>query len=339
MKTKVFNKWFALLFTVIMVLAVSCKGDEGPMGPVGPQGEQGVQGVQGAQGIPGKDGNLFYYGNGAPKANLGKEGDMYLDKAASKLYGPKEKSGWGSGQSLIGAKGDKGDKGEKGAKGDKGDIGADGSTIHNGSGAPGGNIGKLGDYYIDTVTGDLWRLGRLVDALVWRKVANIKGNANVKSTPWYIFDEIGQWKTIHSDFIFFEDFNDIFNFSEQTIKDIAAGKYIVLAYIKKSFNDPFVRPLPNFIAKGHEPEFGAGRKMFNYTYSAKPDGKYFRAEINLSSTDGTEVKAHKGNWYYRLVFVGVEDGFFKSSTSKEVLKEELQKLSYEEVCERYGIEP
>ncbi len=106
MKAKVLEiRWFAVLLTAIMMLVVSCTGDEGPMGTGGPKGDQGVQGVQGVQGIPGEDGNLFYYGNGAPAATLGKAGDMYLDKAGILLYGPKTTTGWGAGVSLKGATG------------------------------------------------------------------------------------------------------------------------------------------------------------------------------------------------------------------------------------------
>ena len=42
---------------------------------------------------------------------------------------------------------------------------------------------------------------------------------------------------------------------------------------------------------------------------------------------------------YRLIFIGIDGGVMKSIPAKELLEEELSKLSYEKVCERYDIEP
>ena len=44
----------------------------------------------------------FLSGTGAPAPDLGVVGDMYLDSTASRLYGPKTLSGWGSGIDLQG---------------------------------------------------------------------------------------------------------------------------------------------------------------------------------------------------------------------------------------------
>ena len=113
----------------------------------------------------------FIAGAGAPAADKGKVGDLYFDTVGKALYGPKTAEGWGAPKSLKGDKGDKGDKGatgdkgDKGATGDKGDKGAngdkgdkgnpgangkDGSVIHSGTTEPTANIGKIGDWYIDT---------------------------------------------------------------------------------------------------------------------------------------------------------------------------------------------
>ncbi len=124
--------------------------------------------------------------------------------------------------------------------------------------------------------------------------------------------------------------------TDQSVKDIHDGKYIVLAYIR-----PFstlVFPLPAFFPFNSLTEFGMGRKMFNYDYVATADGANFLIQITLGSTDGSPVTPYQGNWVYRLVFVGVDGGEFKSAVSTDALREELQQLSYEEVCERYGIE-
>ncbi len=323
------TRWFAVLLTAIMVVSVSCKGDEGPMGPAGPKGDAGPQGVQGAQGIPGKDGNLFYYGNGAPAANVGNVGDMYLDKTASELYGPKTASGWGTGKSLIGA---------------KGAPGAAGSQILSGDGPPANNLGKKSDWYFNKNNASI--IGPKPSDTSWAGASwtSLKGdkgdmgNANVKYRGWFAFDWASDWVQAKPDFAFFNDGNNVFLFSPQTIKDLWNGKYVTLCYIRKSDLN-LVWPLPAFFANGDNPEFGNGRKMLNYLFLAAADGSRFEFELNVTSTDGTPVKGAKGNWQYRLVFIGVDGGELRSAVSTDAIKEELQQLSYEEVCQRYGIEP
>ena len=139
-------------------------------------------------------GNQILSGMGAPSENLGNIGDYYLDLSNTNLYGAKTAQGWGTPISLKGIQGDKGDtgakgdKGDTGAKGDKGDAGAkgdagtkgngqnvgqkgdkgdkgeqgeqgvagkDGTKIYAGVGAP-TNIGKAGDWYIDTLNKRLY---------------------------------------------------------------------------------------------------------------------------------------------------------------------------------------
>lgn len=51
------------------------------------------------------DGLAVLNGTGAPPAALGRIGELYLDTAATRLYGPKTAAGWGSGVSLIGPPG------------------------------------------------------------------------------------------------------------------------------------------------------------------------------------------------------------------------------------------
>ena len=131
----------------------------------------------------------FIAGAGAPAADKGKVGDLYFDTTGKALYGPKTAECWGAPKSLKGDKGEKGDKGNSGEKGDKGNPGEkgdkgnpgekgdkgnpgekgdkgnpgekgdkgnpgangkDGSVIHSGTTEPTANIGKIGDWYIDT---------------------------------------------------------------------------------------------------------------------------------------------------------------------------------------------
>jgi hypothetical protein len=59
-------------------------------------------------------GNTILSGSGAPSSALGVNGDIYLDTAATRLYGPKAAGAWGSGVALIGASGANGTNGTNG---------------------------------------------------------------------------------------------------------------------------------------------------------------------------------------------------------------------------------
>lgn len=164
---KTIKYYTALLFVSVMLFTVSsCSEKEGPMGTQGPQGEQGIPGVAG------KDGGVFYSGNGAPTTTLGSNGDMYLDKSASNLYGPKTDSGWGAPLNL---------KGATGAKGSTGATGSPGSKILSGTGNPKSVVGAFGDYYLNITTGDLFGPKT---ASGWGTPINLKGTANVIASTW-----------------------------------------------------------------------------------------------------------------------------------------------------------
>ncbi|WP_304296799.1 leucine-rich repeat domain-containing protein [Capnocytophaga leadbetteri] len=95
-----------------------------------------LKGIQGAKGDKGDKGDTGAKGD---KGDTGAKGD----KGDAGAKGDKGDTG---------AKGDKGDTGAKGDKGDKGEqgvAGQDGTKIYAGMGAP-NNIGKVGDWYIDT---------------------------------------------------------------------------------------------------------------------------------------------------------------------------------------------
>jgi len=62
----------------------------------------------------GGGGNTILSGSGAPSSALGVNGDIYLDTAATRLYGPKTAGAWGSGVALIGAPGANGANGTNG---------------------------------------------------------------------------------------------------------------------------------------------------------------------------------------------------------------------------------
>jgi hypothetical protein len=95
--------------------------------------------------LQGPPGPGLLAGTGAPTTSLGQIGDLYFDKSAKNLYGPKAAAGWGAPIPLVGASGVKGDRGF-------------GWFV--GHGAPTTVAGTIpGDLYLDDVTGDVYRLG------------------------------------------------------------------------------------------------------------------------------------------------------------------------------------
>ena len=124
------------------------------------------------------------------------------------------------------------------------------------------------------------------------------GNANVKCTEWIAFATKANWAQYKLDFAFFKHDNTVFKFSAKTIKDMTDGKYVSLCYIKTTTRN-YVWNLPAFFAVNDFTEFGNGRKMVNYATFA--NGTNFCCEINLTSTDGTEVTGAQGTWQYRLI--------------------------------------
>lgn len=122
-------------------------GPTGPQGPIGPTGLKGDKGEKGDTGATG------------PKGDTGSTG-------LTGAQGP---------QGLQGIKGDKGDTGAtgpQGLKGDKGDTGDDGDTWHSGPDAPSPSLGKVGDFYLETINGNVHEK---TDATTWVITSNIRG--------------------------------------------------------------------------------------------------------------------------------------------------------------------
>lgn len=179
----------SMRYIYILFLAsclISCEKE----GPVGPQGKQGVEGQQG---IPGTDSNVILYGNAAPSNNVGKVGDFFIDKTTSRLYGPKTGSDWGTPVNLGGASGTSAMAGSQFLTGDK---------------APENSLGKPGDFYFDTESGQLF--GPKSNDNTWTQVTSLKGqqgdagSANIYSSDWIDFDWTGKlgesWANFDYDF-------------------------------------------------------------------------------------------------------------------------------------------
>ncbi len=117
-----------------------------------------------AKSIAGREGdavNTILNGRGAPKTNMGVDGDFFIDITSFTIYGPKKNGKWPGGVSLRGpqgaegkvgergtagsagtsTKGEKGDKGDRGERGEQGERGATGAT---GEAGPQGATGATG---------------------------------------------------------------------------------------------------------------------------------------------------------------------------------------------------
>lgn len=129
---------------------------------------RGAQGAQGPAGPPGADGTVIYSGNSVPDPVLGKAGDFYFDKTNILMYGPKTLTGgWGTGVSL---------KGTDGTNGTNGTNGTDGKTILNGQGVPSPALGNVGDFYINTLTYDIYGPKTLTGG--WGNATSLKSPAS-----------------------------------------------------------------------------------------------------------------------------------------------------------------
>lgn len=105
-------------------------GPSGPQGAQGPAGPAGAQGPAGPAGPTGPAGASVLNGMGPPAANLGKDGDFYVDRATWMLYGPRTAQGWGIPVSLVGPAGPAGADGAPGAQGPQGPAGAPGKAAN-----------------------------------------------------------------------------------------------------------------------------------------------------------------------------------------------------------------
>ena len=117
--------------------------------------------AQGEQGEPGKDGTSLLTGNGEPSANLGKNGDSYIDLDTWNFY-VKTSGTWIHTGNI---------KGEQGNQGNDGIDGIDGTAVLTGEGEPSVGTGKNGDSYIDLSTWNYY----VKENDEWVLKGNIKG--------------------------------------------------------------------------------------------------------------------------------------------------------------------
>ena len=323
------NRWIVALFSVAMLMGVSCAKD-------GEQGAPGKNGVDGVNGKDGKDGASILSGAGVPNASLGKIGDFYFDTNTKNILGPKTEAGWGIGYPL---------KGTDGVKGDKGDKGTDGNTILSGTTDPAANAGKQGDYYLNTSNQKLYGPKT---ASGWGTPVTLKGkdgNANVFATQWIPFDGTSDWwSDPPTGGIGFFDrvIIPLFDNGEEGQKHYQGnehvGNHVILIFAKRYEYEAKQLPEVMYLSD----KFGTGKKVMQGNYFFD-NYSQFSIAIKVIPLDGNAVTPYQGDYHYRVVCIGInsideyETGDVVRPANIEAVKEELKSLSYEEVCKRFNL--
>lgn len=167
------------------------QGIQGPIGLTGPQGEQGIQGIPGVQGEPGETGPAGPQGETGPQGPQGETGPTGATGATGATGeqgpigltgdpGPQGEVGPQGPEGPAGATGATGATGEPGPTGPTGETGATGSTgpagqatvWRNTTGIPSGATGIVGDWAIDTATGNVWEK---TGVSTWTARGTVKG--------------------------------------------------------------------------------------------------------------------------------------------------------------------
>ena len=129
------------------------------------QGPQGIQGPQGATG----QAEAWSSGAGAPSGATGAVGDWYLNTTNGAVY---EKTGASTWTQRANITGPQGATGTQGSTGSQGPAGTAGEKWFTGSGAPAGATGIVGDWYLDSSSGDYHEK---TGASAWTLRGNLKG--------------------------------------------------------------------------------------------------------------------------------------------------------------------
>ncbi|MCO4864210.1 collagen-like protein [Cupriavidus sp. WGlv3] len=125
----------ALPLACLAILLAGCGGGGGDSTTAGAGPAASAPGPAGA------DGKTILSGTNAPTADMGSDGDFYLNVSSSTLYGPKAGGEWPAGVSLIGP---------------QGVAGAPGATLLHGAADPTAADGAVGSFYLNTTTNTLF---------------------------------------------------------------------------------------------------------------------------------------------------------------------------------------
>lgn len=191
----------------VIVVAAGNIGSPGPAGPIGPQGYVGPEGPQGVEGPVGPTGPQGSTGTGVTMqgevatqgdlpASGNSQGDAYIVQADDSLW-IYDGTAFVSGGSIQGPPGPTGPTGSQGPTGAQGPIGPTGQAEawYTGSSVPSGTLGAVGDFYLETVNGDVYEK---TDPSTWTFRVNIKGpqgapgtNTDPNAIPKSIIDATG----------------------------------------------------------------------------------------------------------------------------------------------------
>ncbi|PAU95649.1 hypothetical protein CK503_00875 [Aliifodinibius salipaludis] len=279
-----------LSILLVSLIALACEGPSGSEGPQGPQGEAGPIGPAG------EDGSVMYAGPDAPTADIGNEGDYYLNSNTGEYYGLKDSNGWGNPIIIL--------------MGEDGQDGEDGSQIYSGTGAPDASLGVEGDYYLDK---DSYELYGPKTSTGWGSPLNLKGadgNANVTR---YIFPG-------HN---FEQDYRYILNTNGIVESASEMRENIWLVYV-----------IDNIGTYHHLPgEISGGAGTYNrYAISHEWNGSGIRIIVELTDGNGDE---YSGLEVVRIETSSTEDRS-KRSGNNATIYNDLNTSNYNEVAEYYG---
>jgi hypothetical protein len=155
--------------------AIGATGPQGPVGLTGATGPQGPAGLTGATGPSGTNGNGVLNGNVVPTNVQGNDGDFYINTITNTIYGPKANGIWPSGVSLVGPQGPAG-----GPAGPQGIAGTNGNSVLNGTVNPNLATGVDGDFYINTLTNEIFGPK---SAGVWPQGISLVGPSGLAGAP------------------------------------------------------------------------------------------------------------------------------------------------------------
>jgi hypothetical protein len=166
-----------IIYNPPQTFSISLAGPQGPAGTAGANGQDGVDGVNGTNGTNGTNGATWLSGSGTPNTSFGLVNDFYLDVASSNVYKKTGVSTWSLQLNIKGATGAAGTNGTNGTNGAAGANGVDGSKWLSGTTVPSGATGSVGDWYLHTVTYDVYLK---TGASTWTVQLNIKGPQGIQ---------------------------------------------------------------------------------------------------------------------------------------------------------------
>jgi hypothetical protein len=129
----------------------------------------------GPQGSTGINGTAVLNGSVAPSNALGVNGDFYINTTTNELFGPKANGTWPGGVSLVGPPGPAG-----GPAGPQGVAGTNGNSVLNGTVNPNVATGVDGDFYINTLTNEIFGPK---SAGVWPQGVSLVGPSGLLGAP------------------------------------------------------------------------------------------------------------------------------------------------------------